>query len=76
MELLISPVRVLNGPAEQDLLSPEVPPVPQADLPAIMLKLVGSPHLGGELLGFNPLLLDQPLLHLLQGCDLPLSWLP
>ena len=61
---------VLHVPAEQDILSSEVLPVPQADLPAIMLKLDGSPPLGGDMRGVHPLLLVEPLLGLLKGRDL------
>ena len=47
-------------------------PVPQAELPAIMLQLDGSPPLGGDRRGVIPFLLVAPLLGLLEGRDLPL----
>ena len=68
--LLITLSSVLHFPAEQDVLSSEVPPVPQADPPAIMLQLDGSPPLGGNLEGVQPLLLVEPPLALFEGQDL------
>ena len=39
----------------QDVLSSEVPPIPQADLPAIMLKVDGFPPLGSDSGSVHPL---------------------
>ena len=50
--IILSPV--LHVPAEQNIFSPEVSPMRQADLPAIMLKLDGSPPLHGDLQGGPP----------------------
>ena len=68
--LLIIPVSVLHLPAKQDVLSPKVPPFPQADFLAIMLQLDGCQPLRGRLRGIQPPLLIEPLLCLLENSDL------
>ena len=69
--LLITLISVLRVPAEQVVLSSEVPPILHADLPAIVLKLDGSPPLAGDLRGVHPLMLVDPLIGLLEGPDGP-----
>ena len=70
VRLRIILVRVLHIPAIQNTLSLEVAPFRQAEIPAIMLQLDGSPALGCDLRGVHRLLLLEPLLGVLEGPDL------